>query len=297
MFKEIAEKIWQVTGSKDGPNLVICGGVHGDELIGIEVVEKLKEMFEKEELKLEKGNLTLILANVEAIKSHQRATAPEIDLNDLFYPEHLSGRPLKYYESRRARVLAPFLLKADIFIDIHATDSGSEPFLPCPFTPKHEKIYRWFDTDIVLTDPKHLLFGRKFLSADELVDRNGGIGICFEAGWYRYTRRVPIILESVLNILADQGMIKPAAPLVPPDKKFRVYELVGQVLLTSAGFRYAEAFAKARSFAPIKKGQAVGYAGARPVVAPADGVIVFPKTEERWADAEKDILYFARPVE
>jgi succinylglutamate desuccinylase len=269
--------------------------MHGDELIGIGVVRKLKKMFEKDKLKLEKGRLTLILANVEAIKAGQRATAPEIDLNDLFFKKHLDGPARPYYESRRAKEMAPFLRSADILIDLHATDSGPVPFLPVAFTPKHEKIFRWFDTEIVLTDPTHMLFGRKFLSADEMVDQAGGLGVCFETGWYRNTRRVPIVLESVLKIMADQGLIKLGRPLVRPKKKYQVYEIYRQIYW-GKGFRYAKKFAKAKSFDPVKKGEVVAYRRGKPIITTADGVIVLPKTKEHWQDDMKDIFYFAKPV-
>jgi hypothetical protein len=168
-MQEISSGIWQVQGSNPSPHFIVLGGVHGDEKTGIEVVKKLHSLFSSEKQRLAQGTLTLILGNEEAIRMNKRGTSPEHNLNRMFTEYHLSGPVLDFYESHRAQELAPLLKSADVSIDIHSTSVPSQPFLPCAFTPRHERIYKWFDAGIVLTDPDYILGGER-ATTDEYVD-------------------------------------------------------------------------------------------------------------------------------
>lgn len=296
MLKEVGDYIWQIQSPEAGPHIVICGGMHGDELIGIEVVKKLKEVFERGEKKLTSGKLTLILANVEAIKKGRRSTSPERELNDLFSQKYLSAPPEDYYESRRAHELAPFLREADVLLDLHATSSPTEPFLPCVFDERHKKIFRWLDAGIVLTDPRGVLYYNDAASIEMLVDEYGGVGVCLESGLASDLSRVPAVFDSVLNMLTDQGLLESDKPLPLPRERFRVFELTKEIELTKAGFRFADDFKNPRSFMPVRAGQIIGYAGDEPIKAEEDGVIVFPKAENQWVVGQ-DVVFLAKEKE
>lgn len=291
-MEAIGSGIWQERGSSPSPHLIILGGVHGDEKTGIEVVRNLHALFSAGTEHLYRGTLTLILGNEEAIRMNQRGTSPEHNLNRLFTEHHLSGPVLDFYESRRAHELAPLLETADISVDIHSTSVPSRPFLPCAFTPRHEQVYRWFDADLVLTDPEYILGGER-ATTDEYVDSCGGAGICFETGFAGDTSRMPVVLESILNILADQRMLPPLHPLSPPEPIYRIYRMTRKVLLTDEGFRYAGKFPQ--PFQNVKKGEVIGYHGKRPEIADEDGVIAFPKAPEQWHTGH-DLFFLAHRV-
>jgi succinylglutamate desuccinylase len=292
MLKEIGSGIWQAEGPKPGPHVVIIGGTHGDERTGIEVVRTLQPVFAKGEKTLAKGKLTLILGNEVAIRLVKRATAVEHNLNRLFSEEHLAGPVLGFYESGRAHELAPILATADISIDIHSTALPSVPFLANLFGAKREKVYRWFDTDIVLADPDFILGGHQ-ASTDEYVESCGGIGICFETGWEKDTSTRALVAQSLLTILADQGLMKPDGPLVPPKRKYRKYRFSKRVPLTDAGFRYAGDYSG--SFQEVKKGEIIGYHGDVPEIAEEDSAIVLQKSKEKWAIGD-ELFFLARKV-
>jgi succinylglutamate desuccinylase len=270
----------------------VIGGTHGDERTGIEVIKTLQPLFAKGEKTVEEGRLTLILGNEEAIRLVKRATLPENNLNRLFTAEHLAGPVLAFYESRRAHELAAILATADISIDIHSTSTPSKPFLANLFSPRHEKVYRWFNTDTVLADPDFILGGHQ-ATTDEYVESCGGIGICFETGYEQDTSMRSVVAESVLNILTDQGLLPAKVPLKPPGRKYKVYQFAKRVLLTGAGFRYAGKFPE--SFQEVKKGEVIGYHGDVPEVAEEDGVIVLQKAPAKWV-VGRDIFFLARRV-
>lgn len=292
MLEEIASNIWQISGIMPGVHVAVLGGVHGDEKTGIEVVKKLHDMFANDEKKLEKGKLTLILGNEEAIKIGKRGTTTEHNLNRMFSDKHLAGPVLDFYESRRAHELAPILKSADISLDIHSTSVPTIPFLPCAFSPRHEKVYRWFDAGIVLADPDFVLGGQRS-TTDEYVDYCGGIGICFETGYADDTSRLPVVTNGTLNILADQGLIATSSPLLPPKPSYKVYRLTRKINLTKDGFRYKKGFPQ--SFQEVKKGEIIGYHGDVPETAEEDGVIAFPRAADQWMIGH-DIFFLARRI-
>ena len=292
MMEEIGPSVWQVSGDLPGPHVVVLGGVHGDEKTGIEVIKTLRGIFDKGNSEIEKGKLTLILGNEEAIKIGKRGTTSEHNLNRMFSDSHLAGPILDYYESRRAHELAPILKSADISLDIHSTSVPTLPFLPCAFTPRHEKVYRWFDAGIVLADPDFILGGQRS-TTDEYVDFCGGIGICFETGFANDTTRQPAVTKGVMNILIDQGLIKSPKPITSPKPNYKVYRLKRKINLTKAGFRYAKAFPE--SFQQVKSGEVIGYHGDVPEIAEEDGVIAFPRAADQWMIGH-DIFFLAQRV-
>lgn len=292
LLEEIGSSIWQAAGTLPGTHIVVLGGVHGDEKTGIEVIKFLRDMFEKDEKKMNKGKLTLILGNEEAIKMGRRGTTPDHNLNRMFSDKHLAGPVLDFYESRRAQELAQILKSADISLDIHSTSVPTVPFLPCAFSPRHEKVYRWFDAGIVLADPDFVLGGQRS-TTDEYVDYCGGVGICFETGYANDTSRLPAVTKGILNILADQGLIKSPQPLTLPKPNYKVYRLTRKIILTEAGFRYVKGFPQ--SFQEVKKGELIGYHGDVPEVAEEDGVIAFPRASDQWMLGH-DIFFLARRI-
>jgi succinylglutamate desuccinylase len=291
-MNEIGSGIWQISGTLPGHHIVVLGGVHGDEKTGIQAVRILHDMFAKGEKKIQKGMLTLILGNEEAIKIGKRGTTPEHNLNRMFSDKHLAGPILDFYESRRAHELASILKSADISLDIHSTSVPTLPFLPCAFSPRHEKVYRWFDAGIVLADPDFVLGGQRS-TTDEYVDYCGGIGICFETGYASDTNRLPAVTNGILNILADQGLIAASSPLSPPEPSYKVYRLTRKINLTKDGFRYEKGFPQ--SFQEVKKGEVIGYHGDVPETAEEAGVIAFPRAANQWMIGH-DIFFLARRI-
>ena len=289
MLQTTGSGIWQVAGDMEGPHIVVLGGVHGDEKTGIEVIKKMHDLFSNEDMKVDKGKLTLILGNEEAIAVGKRGTTAEYNLNRMFSDEHLAGPALDFYESRRAHELAPILKSADISLDIHSTSVPTVPFLPCAYTPRHEKVYRRFDARIVLTDPDFVLGGQRS-TTDEYVDYCGGIGICFETGWANDTSRLQAVMKGLLNILADQGLVTLANPIEPSDPSYRVYRITRKISLTEKGFRYATGFPN--SFQEVRKGELMGHHGDKPEIAEEDGVIAFPRASDQWKLGH-DIFFLA----
>lgn len=280
MMETIEEAIWKITGTDDGPTVVVFGGIHGNELTGIEVVNKMREEINSDRLRIKRGTVYLILGNPRAIACNTRGSADHIDLNRCFKHDVLEQQD-ESYECQRAKEIAQILADADISIDLHATNKPSVPFLCCAVDEAHHKIYRWFDCDRVLTDPNYILGGES-VTTDEFTDLCGGIGICYETGMAEDLNRIDEVMNDVMNVLRDQQMIETYSLTLSParEEKMRsIYELVSAINLTEAGFRYADDRG-AGSFEEFKQGDVIGYVGEEPIIVAFDGVIVFPKIPE-----------------
>ena len=322
-MENIGEAIWKSVGAKPGPTVVLFGGTHGNELTGIEVVKKMRDAIESKQLMIESGTFYLILGNPRAIERNTRGSEDHADLNRCFKRDVLDSVPSSLgkggdgggsvsYEFGRAKEIARILVDANISIDLHATNKPSVPFLCCLADDKHEQVYRWFDCDRVLADPRYILANEP-VTTDEFLDLQGGTGVCYETGFVGDLTRVDIVYENVLNVLRDQKMIANTAP--SPFEAVRgseepsgsrrgegggrgvakqVFELVECVYLTEAGFTFADGFGNG-SFVEFIKGQTIGYVGENIFAPDFDGVIVFPKLPEFQA-LGKPVVYLAKQV-
>ncbi|ETV91807.1 hypothetical protein, variant 2 [Aphanomyces invadans] len=229
-FREIGHCIWQAVGSvPTGKHVTVLGGVHGNELTGVHVVEWLKKRCPP----LLSGTLTLILGNPKAIELNQRGSAPHADLNRCFTMSVLdssstdSSQP---YEQARAREIAPFLQQSDLVLDLHATNKPSEPFLKMagPLTPQHYAVGRWFPCNVLLHDPLYILAGGIALT-DEYTGAHGGVGMIFESGIAGDTSRAELVFESVIRILANEMSMVAGPPVhaapTPPNTVFEITEV------------------------------------------------------------------------
>src|SRR3989344_9145478 len=117
-------KVAEIMGKKKGENIVIMAGVHGNESFG---VTALKEIIPS--LSIEKGKITIIFANLEAIKQNKRFI--EYNLNRCFFKEQ-ANKIKNTLEGRTAREIIPYLNQADYLLDIHSSNSkDSVPFMIC----------------------------------------------------------------------------------------------------------------------------------------------------------------------
>src|SRR3989344_8138146 len=111
-------------GKNNGKTIVILAGIHGNEICGIKAFDKLIP-----KLEIESGKVIFIYANIEAIKQNKRFI--EFNLNRAFLkkqPKEIENT----LEGKTAKEIMPYLEKADLMLDIHASNSSeSVPFLIC----------------------------------------------------------------------------------------------------------------------------------------------------------------------
>jgi len=237
------EGVWRFEANRDAScdandkelhshHFTLMGGVHGNELMGINIIKRLAKDIESGKYKLSgrKGAvLTLCLGNLEAIKLGKRGSEPGLDLNREFTmnvgtPSDKKTRvpEIKAYEEDRAIELAPFLRETNVLVDIHATNRPSDPFVRISgiCTDEHLRIASWFgalgetqdlpkakeDALPPFTKTKLLLdsnftLGGKICTTDEFVGGLGGVGICVETGLCNDLSREDEFYQRILEML------------------------------------------------------------------------------------------------
>lgn len=136
-----------IYGKKAGPVLGLSAVIHGDEIIGAEILRRVYERLNEEELS---GTVMIMpVANPLAFESLTRNTP--LDMNNLnrVFP----GDPQGWITEQMAHVISTqFLDKLDAYIDLHA--GGAVPIVDYVYIQNDEALSRAFNFP-VLYRPSH----------------------------------------------------------------------------------------------------------------------------------------------
>lgn len=311
----IPSDCWNIRGSQDGPCVVVIGGTHGDELVGVEVVRSLLRIFDIEGRASGEypssdicGNVFFLFGNPEAIALRQRSASGGKDLNRFFHQDTLNqpARDSDSCDLTRARQLAPILAKADFVFDLHGTSNESPPFV-CfgQDSDRHRRLYRLLPVEYVLTDPSNILATDEGMlrrgTTDSYVEEHGGVALCYETGKEDDVSISDIVLRDVLRLLKEVGTIAPESANLRLQEtgvfysvSKQVFALAHSVQATSSDFTYAPGMNV--GWQEVKKHQLVGtYADGTEECISEDGMLVFPKSADK-IRAGKNLYYLAMKI-
>lgn len=266
-----------IEGKHNGPCVVILGSIHGNERLGEAVIAKIRHKVHSEDLY---GDLILILGNPNAYAAHQRFI--DCDLNRLFGPEINALLQKPYHmlnmEEKRAIEITPFLQMADYLLDIHSTIKPSVPFIYCERTKRHFEFAHLFQPEYIVSSASHCRIPDLISCTDSYVDRNGGIGITYEAGWHRGPTIFPEVLEKTYTFLQYIGSIK-ATSITPSSKKIPLpVQLViyDYVIAQTPHFHFTKDFA---NFDMVQEGEVIAQDEGKLFKAKKKSFVVFPKID------------------
>jgi len=108
----------RITGKRPGPELLVLGGVHGDEYEPIQAIRQLADRVDPAKLS---GQLLLIpIANGPAFESHERGGPDGLDLARTFPCSHAASQHAHGTVTQRiAERLATRIAACDFLIDLH----------------------------------------------------------------------------------------------------------------------------------------------------------------------------------
>ena len=170
------EGIWRF-GREGAPSgakrVVIAGGVHGNERVGVEAVRWLVEELERSRHNM-RGEVCVVLGNPKAVEMKLRATKRGEDLNRCF-TDNDETEVKDSYEAERSKLIRPILESANVLLDIHATNLPSPAFVRIAGTGSKAretfgrivKPYLHLPK-ILLLDPDHLIGMGKRSTTDEV---------------------------------------------------------------------------------------------------------------------------------
>lgn len=236
-----------------GPNLVIMGGVHGNELCGVKAVKLCTTLPLK-------GKITLILANLEAIEKNVRFI--ESDLNRSFN----SLEDAK--EVRIANELKPYLEQADALLDLHASSSkDSVPFAICK--SQSLPVAKLLPVNKIVTNIDEFHSG----STDEFMNKQNKIGICVECGYMLDDSSTDRAIEAIHSFCVALGVLPGVLSSNDSQSVFRVTSQVKSV----------QQFTPAKEFADfefVPKDGLMGIDGSKKVFSKRDEYVLFVRKSD-----------------
>ncbi len=327
----LPSNIWQFKGAdQSGPNVLVLGGTHGDELSGIEVCRRLLKVlgvlempsyiYPRSEIV---GNLFVGFGNPDAIRSHTRAASSGRDLNRSFVIAELEREPSSGDSSdlKRARELAPLLRQVDYLFDIHATSNPAPAFI-CfgKLTERHKDIYQRFSVDRILIDSNGIIAEEYHLpeqaTTDYFVDTFGGsewsrkkfghrvgTAICYETGHESDMSRVDLVFKDIIKLLLHVGVITAAyvkalnvdaSELKSDPIQQSMYVLTQCVHAQFDGFKYEKSMD--RGWQEVTKGTMLGtYGNTKKEYIVGNGIMLFPLAAHKVVKG-KGLYYLAQRV-
>jgi len=301
-----------------GPQLVITGAVHGNEVCGTLAIRRVLAEFETGALVLRRGAVTFVpVCNPLAFQRGQRAG--DRNLNRALEP-----RPAPHdNEDRLANWLCPLLAAHDGLLDLHSFHSGGASFVMVgpmdnggPLEPFHQAateealaralgvsraVDGWLGTyasgvaqraqqaraDGLAAEALPELHPRYGVGTTEYMRSQGGWGLTLECGAHTNPQSPEVAWRAIHRTLAHLGMTDEAPP--QPVAGIEALSLHAVVDKQHADDRFVRDW---QSFDPVQAGTLIGHrASGAPVLAPGDGWLVFPNPR---AAARQEWFYLAR---
>lgn len=289
--EELPEYVWQFKGEEPGPTVTVMGGLHGNETVGIDVVEQLLAIVRE---KIKCGTVNVIIGNPEACEAGVRFIAnygkkKGKDSNRLW-----GANLLDIPGQKRIEDIKPFVAGSDLLLDLHSTIKPvDEPFLVVPS----------FDHELIETIPtlgiRKIITGEGLklpdndpIESDLFTVANGGFGVTIEAGWQQDPNLVDKTMDSVLRALEEVGIFAPDSlgkhHQVEPVETFEVWNAYGAIF-PKGDFKFAlkKDGSEWQNYDPIKKGEVIGWENGEEVVAEKDSAILFPKSNGEIVTGER----------
>lgn len=259
-----------IKGNSNGPCVVIMGGLHGNEPIGVMVIEALKKLLKPQKIK---GEIYLILGNPQAYKANKRFI--DCDLNRIF---HLNFGKKLNTEEKRALEIAPILKKANYLLDIHSTQKPSIPFIYTAAKASHFKLAKIFATKFIVSGSKKFKNKKFTVSTDNFVDKHGGIGITYESGWNEDLTKLSETLEKTKEFLnkIKVAFINKKNGKSSKAAKTNFLEVQQTLIPKSQYFKFTKDYT---NFDIVKSGKTIAKEQNKSIRRPYDCYIVFPKKD------------------
>jgi predicted deacylase len=300
-----------------GTRLIVLGAVHGNETCGTRGIERVLAELDSGALNIVRGSVTFVpVTNALAYQRKQRVG--ERNLNRNLRP---NAAPADH-EDRIANVLCPLLAQHEVLLDLHSFHSPGTPFAMIgppdnsgplePFARSAQEealalrlgprrlVEGWLDTyavgvknrlqrgnpderaHMLSTDPSY------GVGTTEYMRSVGGCAITLECGQHDEPRAVEVAYQAIRHTLAHLRLVdEPSPPPCADPELLRLTEVTDRLHVDDA---FARAWA---SYDRVRAGEPVGTRhDGTPVVAPADGFIVFPNPG---ALPGNEWFYFATP--
>ena len=314
-FQRFQLRAHQFGGLQPGPRLIVLGGVHGNEVAGVQAITRVLAELDAGSLLIRRGLVTFVPVANPLAHAHARR-AGDRNLNRNLRPTAVP----QDFEDRIANVLCPWLDAHDVLLDLHSFQGPGEAFAMLgpedntgtlePFAhataearlarhlgPRRlvEGWLRSYEQGVAARRARSGGGGKPLdtdanygVGTTEYMRSRGGYSITLECGQHADPQAPEVGYRAIRQTLALLGLAD--IPLEPPAPAHELLRLEQVVDRLHADDRFAREWA---SFDPVRSGEAIGIRHDGTVVsAPADGRIVFPNVR---AEPGHEWFYFAQP--
>lgn len=258
-----------------GKNILILGGVHGNEIGGTIAQQQVIEQIKNGELKLKSGSVSFIpTVNEEAQKKDVRFV--DVNLNRVvrFHQNPQNN------EEKIANVLIAEIDNCDIVLDLHSTHCEEDEAFAFIDYPEKENVEM-----LSLIPVKNALVGwPEIYDENESLDNfctekyahaKGKAGITVECGYHKSQKSIDVARQSILNVLVYYGVIEGELPVVNNSNLIKLNSFVLKKANGSMSRNY-------QHMSEIKKGEVLAtYYNGEQIVCEFDGFIIMPNHEAK----------------
>ncbi|MGE5633392.1 MAG: succinylglutamate desuccinylase/aspartoacylase family protein [Caulobacteraceae bacterium] len=193
---ELTLPVHKLTGGK-GPTVGISAVVHGDELIGAEIVRRLLDILKKEDIK---GTIKFMpVANSLAFEDVQRNTPIDRANLNRIYPGNKNGT---LTEILAYKMTKEFLEGLDVYIDLHS--GGRDPIVDYVYILNDEEMSRAFGSTVLYRPAVNYVGTTSAITSDMGIP-----SVTIEVGGGpNYESYIEKGVKGILNILKQKKVIK-----------------------------------------------------------------------------------------
>jgi|CXWL01.1.fsa_nt_gi succinylglutamate desuccinylase len=283
-------------GFEPGPTVTISVCTHGNEPAGLASAQFLFSTLANKSLK--KGEVLLILNNIEATKRYLEAKTDEekrhcrfIDCNMNRLPNNLfEEEDEKRYEILRARELLPLWRRSTVALDIHSTSQDADPMLIAiggaaplayiqgfPITKIISNIDTVMDTKAVV----------EFYGSEERPASAFGI----ECGGHERSESFGRAVDCVSSLLANLEMTD--ASISSSSFEYEEYAVDSAIFFPNASYECVQIF---KNFEFLSKDQVIAEGDGEPIRAPYDCHALFAPSTKKPTHITEEVMFLTLPV-
>lgn len=260
--------VWTFESGRPGPHAVICGIMHGNEIAGAAVLDRLM----RARVRPSVGTLSLCFGNPAAYEAFDPliphcSREVDIDLNRVWGAE-LDDAGRQELEIRRARDLRPLFKRADYLLDLHTMQAPGPATAVVQDTGRTLDLAKQLDMiPIIVTGEVHDPSRIRLRNFGRFGDRREtAIALQVEAGQHWRSETVDVAEAITYQFLETLGLLSAAVSAPRHDQKIlRVVEIPR---CDGGGFTFRDDFANGTHFPDT--GTIIATEGDRAIRTPRD---------------------------
>ena len=230
-----------LAASAPGPHLGITALIHGNEIAGAIVLDRLL----RDRFRPTRGRLTIGFINLVAFDRFEPdhptvSRFVDEDMNRL-WDEQVLGANRHSCELDRAREIRPLIERFDVLLDLHSMLWPSEPLLLCGSSEKGRTLAAGIGVPSwVVADAGHAS-GRRLIDFAPFTDPNrGGAAVLLESGQHWQPESVTMTEAAVAGVLRHLNMAD--LPAETPASTPRFAQVTRAITATTGNFSFVRAW-------------------------------------------------------